>query len=75
MNELMKLIREYNMGAKKMLKWFNDHMDDPLFETEDGQRLLMHSTEIAGASAMLNLVAVKMSLEDVLLDIKLQEND
>ena len=68
--ELMELVIKYNEGCKQLLGTVHAHINDPIFETEDGKMVLEHLTIISQQSTCLNLKAVEMALTDILMGLR-----
>ena len=74
LEELNRLVDNFNKGCGPLIDWVQSHMNDPFFETEHGQHILEHTSTIAKGGSLLNLKMAIILLENVILERKAGRN-
>ena len=70
LEELNRLVDNFNKGCGPLIDWVRMHRNDPFFETEDGQHILEHASTIAQGASLLNLKMTIILLENIILERK-----
>lgn len=70
LEELDNLIKHYSKAAKEMLDYVDEHINDPFFETKNGQDVLKHMGGISMESGMLCMKMVLIKLQNLVIDME-----
>lgn len=74
LEELNRLVDNFNKGCGPLIDWVRRHRNDPFFETIDGRHILEHTSMIAEGGSLLNLKMAIILLENVILERKVGGN-
>ena len=74
LEELNRLVDNFNKGCSPLIDWVKVHENDPFFETEDGRHIMDHIGTIAKGGSLLNLKIAIILLENVILERKAGRN-